>query len=218
LKILALSDRVVDSIYSLQIKERFGDIDLVLSCGDLPFYYLEFVATMLNVPIYYVLGNHDRGPEYTASGQVKAAPRGCINLDGRVIEDRGLLIAGLEGSMRYNNWGPHQYTEWEMRAKIWRLWPRLLLNRVFKGRCLDILITHAPPYRIHDGPDLCHTGFRSFLEFMDRCKPRYLIHGHFHIRYSFKEPLVTTYNVTQVVNACGYRVLSIELLHNSRGI
>ncbi len=209
MKILTISDKVVDSIYSLSIRERFGDVDLVLSCGDLPFYYLEFIVSMLNVPLYYVFGNHDWGLEHTSAGRTKTSPGGCVNLDGRVVEEKGLLIAGLEGSMKYNRWGRHQYTEAEMRAKVWRMAPRLLANKVRRGRYVDILITHAPPYGVHDGQDLCHTGFKAFLTFMERFKPKYLIHGHQHLHYNSKEPVFTAYGATTVVNAYGYRVIKL---------
>jgi len=208
-KVLTISDKVMDSIYSLSIRERFGDVDLVLSCGDLPFYYLEFIVSMLNVPLYYVFGNHDGGPEYASAGQTQTSPEGCVNLHERVIEEEGFLIAGLEGSMRYNDWGCYQYTEAEMRAKVWRMAPKLFANKIQHRRYLDILITHAPPYGIHDGQDLCHTGFKAFLAFMDRFKPKYLIHGHQHWHYNINEPAFTTYGATTVVNAYGYQVIEI---------
>ena len=54
MKILALSDQVVDSIYSADVRERFGDVDLLLSCGDLPYSYLEYVVTMLNLSLIHI--------------------------------------------------------------------------------------------------------------------------------------------------------------------
>jgi len=205
MKILSISDKVVESIYSPTIKQRFGDLDLVLGCGDLPPYYLEFIVTMLNVPLLYVFGNHDQGI-YTSSGQFKQAPMGGINVDERVVEAKGLLIGGLEGSMRYSNRGDHQYTEQDMQWKALRMAPALWWNRLRHGRFLDILITHAPPYGIHDGTDLCHTGFKTFLRMMDTYRPCYLIHGHQHV-YSPHTPTRTTYHHTQVVNTYGYQVI-----------
>jgi len=38
---LTVSDEIVPAIYSLNIKQRFGDVGCVLSCGDLPCYYLD---------------------------------------------------------------------------------------------------------------------------------------------------------------------------------
>jgi Icc-related predicted phosphoesterase len=206
MKILTISDKVVDLIYSPQLREKFGDVELVLSCGDLPFYYLEYIVSMLNVPLFYVMGNHDKKVEYSANGQTRTAPRGCVNIDNRVVQHKGLLIGGLEGSMHYSREPRFQYTDPEMHFKVLQMAPQLLLNRIFRGRYLDILITHAPPYCIHDGQDLCHQGFRAFLRFMDLFKPRYLVHGHRHL-YAYDPTVATFYKETQVVNIFGYWVL-----------
>jgi len=213
MKILAISDEVVPRIYSAGIKTRFADVDLVLSCGDLPAYYLEYIVTMLNIPLYYVMGNHAEEITITPDGDL-LGPGGCVDIDGKVAECRGLLIAGLEGSMRYRS-GPHQYTQAEMSRKALRLSVRLLRKRLAKGRWLDILVTHAAPLGIHDGSDLCHTGFRAFPKFMERFRPQYLIHGHRHV-YNRLQPTMTQYHDTMVINAHPYRVLEIEAPRNHR--
>jgi Icc-related predicted phosphoesterase len=121
------------------------------------------------------MGNHG------SRGGSKEFPEGAENIDGRVVEYKGVLIAGLEGSMRYNDRPLYQYTEAAMQRKIAALTPALLKNKLQHGRYLDILITHAPPYSIHDGKDLAHRGFESFLWFIDHYRPDYLIHGHQHV-------------------------------------
>lgn len=206
MKILTVSDRVVDTLYSAAIKQRFGDVDLVLACGDLPHYYLEFIVTMLGVPLLYVFGNHDQGI-FTPDGKFKNAPEGCINVDERLMNVKGLLIGGLEGSMHYSGQGNHQYTEGDMHWKALRMAPKLWWTRLLYGRFLDILITHAPPYRIHDGTDLCHTGFKTLLHMMDVYRPRYLVHGHTHV-YNPHTIVRTTYRRTQVVNSYGYQIIN----------
>jgi Icc-related predicted phosphoesterase len=118
------------------------------------------------------------------------------------------LIAGLEGSMRYNNRTNFQYTENEMKAKVVTLAPALIKNRVQYGRFLDVLVTHAPPYHIHDANDLPHTGFKVFTWFIDQYKPRYLLHGHKHI-YDHREESVTPRGATSVVNTYGFRIIEI---------
>ncbi|MEM5776020.1 MAG: hypothetical protein AAGU05_13545, partial [Anaerolineaceae bacterium] len=65
MKILSISDVELGIIYSSQIAERFYDVDLVISCGDLPYYYLEYVISALNVPLYHVRGNHASKVEAT---------------------------------------------------------------------------------------------------------------------------------------------------------
>jgi Icc-related predicted phosphoesterase len=203
-KILAVSDHVSDAVYSGDIGGRFGDVDLILSCGDLPYSYLEYIVSMLNKPSFYVHGNHD-SPEYRASGITLTEPGGWVNLHGRVAEAKGVLLAGLEGSLRYKPRVPFQYTEREMAWKVRAMTPALLMNRLRYGRYLDILITHSPPYGIHDGEDLPHRGFRAFLDLLDRFKPRYLLHGHKHV-YG-PEPTRTRYADTEVINVYPFRVI-----------
>lgn len=210
MRILAISDKVDELLYSPAIKQLCGDVDLVLGCGDLPYYYLEFIVTMLGGPLFYVIGNHANAIKNKHEPVHNwAYPEGCENIDGRVTHYRNLLIAGLEGSMRYNN-SPHfQYTESEMAWKVWKLAPSLVLNKLLNGRYLDILITHAPPEGIHDRPDRCHQGFRALRRFIERFRPRYLIHGHVHV-YSPNEIIESVYCETTVVNTYGYRVLEFD--------
>lgn len=204
--ILAISDKVEDLIYSANIRARFGHIGLVLSCGDLPCYYLEYIVSMLDVPLYYVHGNHAPPVEYGAT-TTRRSPWGTVNLHGRVINHNGLLLAGFEGSRRYNN-GPHQYTEAEMRLQVARTVPGLLMNKIRHGRFVDILITHAPPRHIHDQPDRCHQGFEVFRWFLRVFQPRYHLHGHIHV-YSNQAVTRTQFGDTVVLNAYGYRELAV---------
>ncbi len=203
MRILAVSDEVVEGLYNVEgLRRRCRDVDLILSAGDLPAYYLEFLVTVLGVPLFYVRGNH-----LWEFGREGSRPGGCEDIDGRVVRNRGLLIAGLEGSMRYS-YGDAQYTDMEMWGKALQLAPKLYLNKYRYGRALDILLTHAPPYGIHDRQDVAHTGFRAFLRLMEWFKPRYLLHGHIHI-YDRREPTSTTYMSTQVVNVYPYKLLDV---------
>jgi Icc-related predicted phosphoesterase len=208
LKILAIADEIDPRLYSPLLKERFGDVSLVLSCGDLPFYYLEFIVSTLNVPLLYVRGNHAHTLTL-ADGRVKTEPEGCINLDGRVLWMKGVILAGLEGSMRYSE-GPHQYTERQMRLKALRLVPGLCFQRLRHGRYLDILVTHAAPYGIHDGQDRCHRGFRTFLWLMEKFRPQILVHGHMHV-YTPGVVTESWYRKTRVVNAFRFRILELNV-------
>ena len=88
--------------------------------------------------------------------------------------------------------------------------PKLLYNQLTRGRAIDILITHAPPWGIHDADDLPHHGFRAYLDFMDRWEPRYLIHGHTHL-YRLDAKRETQYKRTTVINTYGHQVLDIDV-------
>ena len=212
MKVLAISDKVVELIYSPCLVEKFGDVDMVLSCGDLPYYYLEYIVSLLNVPLLYVHGNHDPAVEYWASGDEVTGPSGGTNIHCLLAHQRGLSVAGLEGSIRYKPSGDHQYTDFEMWLKALEVAPALLAHRARTGRRLDILLTHAPPFGIHNGSgsDLTHVGFKSFLWLMRWFKPRYLLHGHRHV-YNPLEATETQYEQTLVVNVYPYKVLEIDV-------
>jgi uncharacterized protein len=219
-RILCVADHVDPLVHSTRVRDRFGDVDLVISAGDLPMEYLGFLAGALNKPLLFVFGNHnlDRLPIFRKGmqsptdwdGQNDAFRNyfGSTYVGDRVVCCRGLLIAGLGGSLRYND-GENQFTERQMMRKVVRLVPRLLFNRLFHGRFLDILLTHAPPKGVHDKDDLCHTGFAAFRWLIDRFRPRYLLHGHVHL-YDRNEPRETQVNQTTVINVYDHYVLDIE--------
>jgi Icc-related predicted phosphoesterase len=99
-----------------------------------------------------------------------------------------------------------------MLVRVWRLAPRLAINKMRYGRYVDIFLTHAPPLGIHNGPDLPHRGFGAFLRVMDLFNPRLLIHGHIHKSYGFSTTTETRYGKTFVINTAGYRILDTTTL------
>ena len=210
MRILAVSDEVVDWLYSPSARGRLGKIDLILGCGDLPYYYLEYLVTMLDAPLFFVHGNHDPLVEYTSSSGTRTAPSGGENVDMHCANQNGLLVAGLEGCIRYRPDGLHQYTQNEMTLRSLALLPGLVHNRLMYGRWLDVLIAHSPPLGVHDIPTPAHTGFRVFLNLMRTLRPRYLLHGHRHKNYAPGET-ETQWCATTVINVHPYRVLEIEV-------
>lgn len=221
MKILCVADHVDPLVYSTRMKERFGDVDIVLGAGDLPLEYQGFIASSLNKPLYFVFGNHNlkQFPLFRKKrgsfppGEIMPHPAldnyfGSTYIGGRIAKTRqGLLIGGLGGSMLYNG-DQNQFTDFQMFRKVLRLIPRLLWNKVIHGRYLDILLTHAPPRGIHDRPDPCHTGFKSFLWFMRKFRPRFLLHGHIHL-YDMNARRVTVYHQTTVINVYDHYVLTL---------
>ncbi|MCA9936258.1 MAG: metallophosphoesterase [Ardenticatenaceae bacterium] len=199
MNILALSDRVLDWVYSTQVRENYPNVDLIIGCGDLPFYYLDFLVSALDKPLVYVCGNHDQTPQYTADGRTLTHVQGGLDLHGMTAVIHDTLFAGLEGSIRYRPGARLMYDEAEMRFQISRLLPGLLRNRVMYGRFLDILVAHSPPFGIHDRPDPAHTGFKAFLPFLRIFKPRYMLHGHIHL-YRQDAIRQTQFEQTTIIN------------------
>jgi len=222
MKLLCVSDTTRSLAYSQNVAEIYKGTDIIFSCGDMPVETHDYLATMLKRDVYYVYGNHNlktfkmemdkESQRYSPLSNDINTPFYGFLIDGKCVRDKrtGLLIAGLGGSMKYND-GDSQYTEAKMRHRIARLIPKLLANRLKYGRYLDILITHAPPFGIGDGKDLCHRGFKCFLKFMDKYQPKYLLHGHIHLDDQ-NANRITQYKSTKVINVYGsYLVEDNEL-------
>lgn len=215
MRILCVSDQVDPLVYSPRMRERFKDIGLVLSAGDLPPEYLGFITSMLNKDLLYVAGNHDL-EELEAHGIARWSPAGepgrlatgAMDIGFKIKEAEGLIILGLPGSMLYN-YGQNQYSEFAMSFRIALLVPRLFLNKLLRGRAVDIVLTHASPRGIHDRDDLCHRGFKCFLWVMRVFKPKWLVHGHIHL-YDLADVRISSYGETTVINAFGHWILDTE--------
>ena len=220
MKILCVADQIDPLVYSESVRERFGDVEMVISAGDLPMSFLGFLASSLNKPVAFVFGNHNLKELDRFEGRPSPAEQlrnaygipsqsyGATYIDGKVRRIKGLLIGGLGGSIRYNE-GAHQFSDRQMRRRIFRMIPRLLVNRIFFGRFLDIFVTHAPPRYIHDRDDLPHHGFECFRWFLETFKPRYHLHGHIHL-YDLNAPRITSLGQTTIINAFSYFVLDTE--------
>ena len=211
-RILAIADEVDEAIYADKLTRLRPDV--VVSCGDLPFDYLEYIVGRLDVPLVYVLGNHD--PELRSTVPTwtpvrtetpMLGPQGCDNADGHVVSAMGLRIAGSGGSMRYRPGGPHQYSDAEMRWRALTLEVRIKLNPSPAARSVDVLITHAPPLGWGARDDLAHRGFASFVRLVRVLKPKVLIHGHVH-PYGRSEPQRALGN-TQIINAVPLKLVEI---------
>lgn len=202
MRVLAISDVIVQALYSPAVCDIAKDVEFVVSCGDLPSAYLEYIVSMTDKPLFYVMGNHG------ARGGERPEPEGCINLDGRTVNYNGLLLGGLEGSMRYNDSPRYQYTEGAMRLKMVGLERQMWLNRLRYGRFLDVLVAHSPPFGIHDGSDLTHQGFKSFLGLIDHYQPDYLLHGHTHL-YDNRAVRQSVRGHTLIINTYGYKFIDI---------
>lgn len=212
-KALAVSDTVIEQLHHPDVRRRFPEVSLLIGCGDLPFYYLDFLISAFDMPLVYVRGNHDGGPQHLSDGRIIDHVQGGVDLHARVVLVRGLLMAGLEGSMRYRADGKYMYTEAEMRVQVARLLPKVLLAQLRHGRRLDVLVTHSPPFGIHDDRDLAHTGFRIFLPMMHWLRPRYLLHGHVH-KIGANVPHRTLVGETTVINVFPYRQLELAAGHS----
>ena len=199
-KILCVSDMEAPQLLStVNLRRQYGDVDLIVSCGDMSSAYLDFISTIISVPMFYVRGNHDK--------MYDDEPPGGIDLHRQVVHYCGLTLAGLEGSIRYNGKGV-QYTQSQMHRMVAQLGPRIAWHRL-RGGGIDLFVTHSPARDIHDGRDYAHQGFGSFLNFMKWYRPRYMLHGHVHT-WDRRRTVRTRYGATCVININPFTVLELE--------
>ena len=233
MRILAIADITERLLYDDVAPERWRSrVDLVVSCCDLDQEYLEFLVTVLGVPLLYVAGNHD--VSFRAQ-----PPGGCEDIDGRVVCIGDLRIAGLAGCMRYNaGREEYQYTERQMAWKV-----RGLEYKVWRAGGVDLVISHAAPVHCPafgqcpapagsgrrcthpecpshlpaclDAGDLCHRGFEAFRRFILRHRPRYWLHGHNHLTYAWM-PRISMIAETTVINAYGHYLLDTDAMRAER--
>jgi predicted phosphodiesterase len=215
-RILAIADETTPALSVSRIKEIAPD--LVVSCGDLPFSYIDYVASAANTPLVYVPGNHDPSLKRDAQSLVpgvgfryaeeeRPGPPGGSNLDGAFIEERGLVLAGLGGSIRYRS-GDNQYTEGEMRLRVARLEAKWWLRRLRGRGTVDVLVTHSPPRDLGDLPDPAHRGFASFRGLVERIGPEVVLHGHVH-PHGFDKP-DRIHRGSRIINVVPYRIVEVN--------
>ena len=185
---------------AVNLRRRYSDVDMIISCGDMPPNYLDFITSIIGAPLFYVRGNHDEIYD--------EEPPGGIDLHGQVVHYGGLTMAGLEGSIRYNR-GAIQYSQMQMHGKVLGMAPSVMWHRWARRRSIDLFVTHSPARDIHDGKDVAHRGFASFLNFMKWFRPRYMLHGHVHT-WDRRQTVRTQFESTCVLNINPFTVLELD--------
>ncbi len=197
MKVLVIADVECPQLWERFDRSLVEGVDLVVSCGDLKPAYLTFLVTMIPVPLFYVLGNHDRDIK---PGQLD----GCVNLDGKLINYKGVRFMGLGGVRSAAPMAQH-FTEQKMSRRIqklrWDLW---------KNKGFDVLVTHSPPLGLGDGQDSYHQGFECFRNLIDVYKPALCLPGHPHLSYAPRSKRINRYRGPRVINGFRYRIVEIE--------
>ena len=197
MKILVIADSEEASLWDYYNRSRTEGVELILSCGDLKPEYLEFLATMVNVPVLFVRGNHD-------SVYDTRYPEGCIDIDDMIYEYKGFHILGLGGSMRYRQ-SKDMYTEAEMTKRI----NSVLIKNMF-AESFDILVTHAPVRNYGDMEDLPHHGFVCFEKLLNTFKPSHMFYGHVHKEYGKFKRMIDHPSGTVLINGSGHYIIDVE--------
>jgi Icc-related predicted phosphoesterase len=157
-RVLALADKRPPIDPALMATQM--GVQAVVCLGDLDRAWIESL-TSLDLPKLGVHGNHDP-PQLLREVEVE-------DLHGRRTALGGITVAGFEGCVRYGGGGPHHHTQ-KQATRLARRLP-----------AADVLLCHCPPLGINDDPeDPAHVGFEGLREWVDRHRPRHILHGHTH--------------------------------------
>ena len=174
---LVISDEVAPELSTAVLRDLGAE--LVLSAGDLPWDYVEWVGDTVAAPVVFVPGNHDPETRRRRDQRLRwedsaPGPRGVIDADRQVVEVEGLRIAGLGGCVRYRA-GAHQYSQREFTRQAARL-----VRAARRRGPVDVVLTHAPPFQLGDEDDQAHIGVQALHTVLERLEPTWLLHGHVH--------------------------------------
>lgn len=196
MRILAVSDIESKYLYDYYTPGKLDNIDIIIACGDLSVDYLEFLVTLADVPLLYVHGNHD--------DKFKREPEGCVCIDEKFYEYKGIRFIGLGGSYRYKD-GKYMYSERQMKRRIQKLW-----FKIRRHGGIDVLVTHSPARHLNDFDNHTHRGFNCFNLLLERYKPKLFVHGHVHTNYGARIPRKCEHNGTTVINATDHYFLEMD--------
>ena len=197
MKLLVLSDVPDKKNWDYYKDGDLDQFDLILSAGDLPPQYLSYIVTFARCPVFYIHGNHDDCYE-------ERPPEGCICIDGKIVNYKGIRILGFGGSARYKP-GVNQYTENEMRKRV-----RSMKRKIAKQGGFDVLLTHAPAAGLGDGRDHVNKGFECFRELIETHHPKYHFYGHQHINYGGGSTRKIQFGDTVLLNATKSIIVDYE--------
>jgi Icc-related predicted phosphoesterase len=178
MKLLVISD-----IDDLHWRNGAGQVDLVLSLGDVADQVILEAAEAFQTPaIFAVKGNHDANTTFPAS---------IVDLHMTIREYKGITFGGLNGSWRYKINGHFLYDQSEV-VKFLSFFPMV-----------DVFISHNSPHGIHDRDDGIHAGFEGLTAYVRRASPKVVVHGHQHVACE------TKVGKTNVVGVYGFKLMEI---------
>lgn len=153
---LAYTDKYINYIKSLNQE----DYDICLILGDLSGSDFETIKAIIpDEKLYGIVGNH---------GSINALEANNIkNINGQVIECKGVKIAAIMGSNRYKSGTYGMITQEECSD--------LAKNM----NSADILVSHDKAY-VFDRNDNVHDGLRGITEYIYKNHIPLHIHGHLH--------------------------------------
>ena len=164
LKLLFIADThncLKDGNEILKYIQEQKDYDYCILLGDHSASDIEEILKVIPLnKICGILGNHDSWNKYDIYG--------ITNISGKVINIKGIRIAGISGGHKYKN--SNEYVLYTHEESI------QIANNIEKA---DILITHDKPF-IQDNHNSAHDGLKGITEYIYKNHIALHIHGHLH--------------------------------------
>jgi Icc-related predicted phosphoesterase len=137
-----------------------SDFDICITLGDISGNDFEIIKKYIPInKLYGIVGNHDSLDSLEQNG--------IVNINGKILECKGVKIAAIMGSNRYKNGDYGMITQEEC----------LELEQNMKAA--DILVSHDKAY-IYDRHDNVHDGLKGITDYIYRNHIPLHIHGHLH--------------------------------------
>lgn len=144
-------------------KLNSSDFDICITLGDISGIDFDIIKKYIPInKLYGIVGNHDSLNSLEQNG--------ITNINGQIIECKGVKIAAIMGSNRYKNGDYGMMTQDEC------------IELEQKMNKADILVSHDKAY-IFDRHDNVHDGLKGITDYIYRNHIPLHIHGHLHEEY-----------------------------------
>ena len=164
------------------------DIDIIITLWDLEFYDISYLMDITKIPKIWVYWNHC---DWLYMDQLW-----INNLHLKIFSFKWIKFWWFEWSIKYKE---SRYSKMYTQEEAY--W---LLKNFEK---VDILITHNPPFWIHDETDISHIWFKALLDYIENNKPKYLLHWHTY--HSIEENVVWD---TKIIYTSWYKIIDLVVL------
>jgi uncharacterized protein len=189
MKILLLADDKSNQLRQLLTEKP----DIILTLGDLEPWMVEDIYN-LNIPKIGIYGNHENTDFFEKTN--------TQNIHMKTYEFKGIKFTGFQGAFKYK---PHSHRDLYTQEEA-----SLLIDSLPQA---DIVISHSPPYGIHDNinvPESPHQGFQGLNTYIEKHAPQYLFHGHTHPKSTSEDNILKTKKgETQVIWSYGANIIEI---------
>lgn len=185
IKALIIADRKPEW-WIKNILDNNPDIEIIITLWDLEQFDIMYLMEVNNIPKIWVYWNHCDWM-YMDFLWIK-------NMHLKTFDFKWIKFWWFEWSIKYKE---------SSYAKMYNQEDATELLKNFEK--VDVLITHNPPFWIHDDSDSSHIGFHALVDYIENNSPKYLLHWH-----TYPNVEVTDIWNTRVIYTSWYKILDLE--------